>query len=269
MNTFDDKLEQQDAPVSFAALMAVDTTLKAEVCETHGIYESRNLFRSVWSGCPKCAADAQAVRQREEAEKEAQDRHARWQRKLGEAGIPDRFKTRTLACYTASNEGQKRALEFATQYAEQFGKSLETGRGAIFCGKPGTGKTHLSVGIALAVMERGGSALFTTVQRMVRRMKETFRKDSEESERDVIGMLVYPDLLIIDEIGVQFGSDFEKNLMFDILNERYEKRRPTLLLSNLTAQEVKAFLGERIYDRMKEDGGQCVSFDWASHRGKA
>jgi DNA replication protein DnaC len=74
-------------------------------------------------------------------------------------------------------------------------------------------------------------------------------------------------LLIIDEIGVQFGSPFETNLMFDILNERYEKLRPTLLLSNLTAPEIKAFLGERIYDRLREDGGQFVPFDWQSHRG--
>jgi DNA replication protein DnaC len=116
-------------------------------------------------------------------------------------------------------------------------------------------------------MAKGKCSMFTTVQRMVRMMKETFRKESQKSESDVIDLLVYPDLLIIDEIGIQFGSDFEKNLMFDILNERYENRRPTLLLSNLTVPEVKAFLGDRIYDRLKEDGGQCVSFDWKSHRG--
>jgi DNA replication protein DnaC len=109
--------------------------------------------------------------------------------------------------------------------------------------------------------------MFTTVQRAMRRVKDTFRKGAEESESQAIAVLTYPDLLIIDEIGVQFGSEFEKNMMFDILNERYEKRRPTLLLSNLTAQEVKLFLGERIYDRLKEDGGQCVSFDWESYRG--
>lgn len=269
MNSITENLDLQAGPVSFAATMAVGTTQKTEVCATHGSFSSRNLFRSVWSGCPQCAANEKAIKQREEAEKEAQDRHLRWQRKLGEAGIPERFKNRSLACYTASGEGQKRALEFATNYADQFGEVLKTGRGAIFCGKPGTGKTHLSIGIALAVMERGGSAMFTTVQRMILRVKDSWRKNSEESESDVLNMLVYPDMLIIDEIGVQFGSEFEKNFMFLLLNERYEKRRPTILLSNLTAAEVKAFLGERIYDRLREDGGQCVSFDWASHRGRA
>lgn len=255
--------------MALADVFGTDKTIKHESCEKHGSFESRNLFRQLWSGCPSCAADEKAVRDREAEELAASRRHAAWQHKLGEANIPERFKDRTLASYKTAGDGQKRALAFANAYVEQFATVSETGRSAIFCGKPGTGKTHLSIGIALAVMGAGKSALFTTVQRMVRRMKETFRKDSEDSERDVLNMLTYPDLLIIDEIGVQFGSEFEKNLMFDILNERYENRKPTLLLSNLTAQEVKVFLGERIYDRLKEDGGQCVSFDWNSYRGSA
>ena len=55
----------------------------------------------------------------------------------------------------------------------------------------------------------------------------------------------------------------------DVLNERYEKRKPCLLLSNLAIDDVKAYLGERIFDRLREDGGEAVAFDWASHRGKA
>lgn len=240
---------------------------KSANCESHGDFVSRNVFRSVWSGCPQCAADKQAAEQREAEEKAAVERHKAWQKRLGESGIPDRFHTRTLESYHALNAGQKRALEFAASYAAKF--SGESGRSAIFCGKPGTGKTHLAAGIGLKVMASNGLVLFTTVQRMVRRVKDAWRKDATESESDVIRLLVEPDLLILDEIGVQFGTEFEKNLMFDILNERYEKRRPTLLLSNLMPADVKVFLGERVYDRLREDGGVCVPFDWESHRGKA
>ncbi len=240
---------------------------KAAHCDTHGAFSSRNIFRSVWSGCPQCAANEKAIKQREEEELAAIAKHRAWEKRLGDAGIPERFKNRTLASYVANCTGQRTALAFACAYAEQFREVLKTGRSAIFCGKPGTGKTHLAVGIGLSAMENGGLVAFTTVQRMVRRVKDTFRKNSEESESDVISLLVQPDLLIIDEIGVQFGTEYEKNLMFDILNERYEKRRPTLLLSNLTAPEVRAFLGERVYDRLREDGGQCVPFDWQSNRG--
>ena len=64
------------------------------------------------------------------------------------------------------------------------------------------------------------------------------------------------------------GSEFERNMLFDILNERYEKRRPTLLLSNLNIDEVKAYLGERVFDRLREDGGEVVVFDWQSWRSR-
>lgn len=54
-----------------------------------------------------------------------------------------------------------------------------------------------------------------------------------------------------------------------MLNERYEKRRPTLMLSNLGLDDVRAFLGDRIFDRLREDGGESIVFDWESYRGKA
>lgn len=238
-------------------------------CDKHGIFESRNVFGGVWSRCPECMAEDKAAHDLAEAERAAAEKIRSWQRKLGDAGIPERFHSRTLDSYKASNAGQRSALAFALAYAEGFEEVQKAGRSAIFCGKPGTGKTHLAVGIGLHAMKMGKLVLFTTVQRAVRMVKDSWRKDSSASETDVISLLVEPDLLIMDEIGVQFGSDFEKNLMFDILNERYEKSRPSLLLSNLTAPEVKAFLGERVYDRLREDGGKCIPFDWASYRGRS
>ncbi|OGT02143.1 MAG: hypothetical protein A2143_00665 [Gallionellales bacterium RBG_16_57_15] len=242
---------------------------KLSQCEVHGDFESRNLFRDVWSKCPQCAANQQAIDQREADEREIALKHLVWQRRLGEAAIPERFRSRTLDSYKPTVEGQRRALAFAQDYAINFCSAIETGRSAIFCGKPGTGKSHLAVGIGLEVMRQGKLVLFTTAQRAFRRMKDAWRKDSDESEGDVIRLLVQPDLLILDEIGVQFGTKFEENALFDILNERYEKRRPSLLLSNLTSQEVRAFLGERVYDRIKEDNGVIVPFDWTSFRGAA
>lgn len=247
-------------------LISSENTTRSENCGFHGKFESRNVFGSIWTHCPACAAEEKTKRDNGEFERAAAERSRIWQNKLGEACIPERFHNRTLGCYKASNVGQKNALEFAQTYADRFEEAQKAGRSAIFCGKPGTGKTHLAVGIGLHAMALGKLVLFTTVQRAVRRVKDSWRKDSAESETDVIEMLVQPDLLILDEIGVQFGSDFEKNLMFDILNERYEKSRPSLLLSNLTAPEVKAFLGERVYDRLREDGGKCIPFDWTSHR---
>lgn len=260
-------MKTETAERTIQDLIKVDLTIKSVECSRHGDYESKNIFNKVWSGCPTCIAEQKITEEREQVERDEHERQRVWLIRMGEAGIPERFRSRTLKSYIATNPGQKHALAFSTEYAEQFALVCETGRSVIFCGSPGTGKTHLAIGIALHVMGLRKSAAFTTVQRIIRRVKDAWRKDSSESESDVINMLVYPDLLIIDEIGVQFGSDFEKNFMFDLLNERYEKSRPTILISNLTAEEIKTFLGERIYDRLKEDKGQCVSFKWPSFRG--
>jgi len=253
--------------ISLADMLKTDKTPKKAICENHGEYDSRNIFRDMWTKCPVCSHEQEEEKRKTEEEKNRLAKIDEYQRLIGKAGIPERFKDRKLNTYITENEGQKHALEFAKLFTCEFDDVYKTGRSAIFCGKPGTGKTHLAVGIGLEIINKY-SVGFTTVQRVMRRVKDSWRKDAEESETEVIKLYTTVDLLIIDEIGVQFGSEFEKNAMFDILNERYEDRKPTILLSNLTQIEVKVFLGDRIYDRLREDGGKCIAFDWESKRGK-
>lgn len=242
---------------------------RIDKCDRHGEYEARNYLGRVWSKCPACAKEDN---ERRKAEEEAEARRLRrlaWESKIGAAGIPERFHTRTLDTFEAKTPAQERALEFAREYATNFAQVLKTGRCALFVGRPGTGKTHLAVGIGLRIMgAEDRTVLFTTVMRAIRRVKDSWAKDSTETESQAIAALTCPDLLILDEVGVQFGSDFERNIMFDVLNERYEKRRPTILLSNLSKDELVGFLGERVFDRMREDGGKFIPFDWDSHRSK-
>lgn len=235
-------------------------------CAEHGEFTSRNVFGTIWSHCPVCE---NLRREKEAAENEARERIEklrRWESKVGKSGIPERFKNRTLDSYVADSDQKKRALDFALEYALQF--DGESGKSALFVGRPGTGKTHLAVGIAISAMRDGYSAMFYTVMRAIRRVKDTWSRDSKESESDAIAALVEPDLLILDEVGIQFGSETEKLILFDILNERYEKRRSCILLSNLSIEEVSAFLGERVIDRLREDGGEVIPFTWESHRSK-
>ena len=239
-------------------------------CDKHGpfVQEQLGLFSPVWSRCPACE------REREQRENDllilAEKERLRvlQEQKLDAAGIPERFRDRTLESYKATTEAQTQALKWATEYAYGFDDALATGRSMLFLGRPGTGKTHLACGICQYLMGKGITVYYTTVQRAMRRVKGTWSREADETEAQAIAAMTKPDLLVLDEIGVQFGSDTERNLLFDILNERYEKCYPTLLLSNYGKEDVAKYLGERVMDRLREDGGRVVVFDWDSHRRK-
>ncbi|MNV76612.1 DNA replication protein DnaC [compost metagenome] len=152
-------------------------------------------------------------------------------------------------------------------YASGFADVRKTGRGIILCGGVGTGKTHLAVGVIRQVTAAGFTALYAVLLDSFRSIKDTYRKDSSVTETAAMARLTAPDLLVLDEIGVQHGTDTERMLMFSILNERYNQMNPTILISNLAREPLEKYLGERAFDRMREGGGRMVVFDWESYRG--
>lgn len=254
--------------------MALTQTVERKQCEQHGEYDSNVISiggKQLVQPCPTCSKIADDERKRLEA-----IRHAEGQRQLHQeriaslfrnACIPLRFKERTFDNYNADgNPSRVRAAKVAKSYAEKFDERLKAGGGLVMCGKPGTGKTHLAAAIANHIIPMGYSAVFRTVLQAIRSVKDTYNKSSEVSESEAIENLVLPQLLILDEVGVQFGSETERLILFEIINGRYEKMRPTILISNLNEQDLTAYLGERILDRMCEGGGVVLAFDWESYR---
>lgn len=242
---------------------------KQSDCESHGPYESKNYMGNIWSHCPKCAKEESDKQEEIEREQEAAEVKRRWEARVKQASIPKRFADRAFDSYSAESAAQKKALQFCVEFVEGFESVKESGRSALFCGKPGTGKTHLAASIGIEVMRKHkATVLFSTVMRTVRRIKATWGKGSQETESQVIDLYTAPDLLILDEVGVQFGSETEENYIFDIINERYEEKRSTIIISNLGVDGIKKYLGDRAFDRLREDGGKLIPFTWASYRGK-
>lgn len=239
-------------------------------CDKHGVYQASQ-FRMpltesvVTSHCPTCSAEIRAADEQRRRETDQRNRQYQIAKLFNGSCVPARFADRTLDSYAATTNGQKRALEISRRFADGFTKGQ--GASMVFCGKPGTGKTHLACGIARTLMENLHSALFLTVLSAIRHIKETYRQGSDRSESQAIDDLLSPDLLILDEVGAQLGSEHEKMLMFEVINERYQQCRSTILISNLNADELTAFMGDRVMDRFRESGA-VVAFDWASHRGQ-
>lgn len=235
-------------------------------CKCHGEYTAYE-FRGHWSTCPQCQDIT--IKKADQERREAEEREYKervWRNRLGRAAIPERFADRTLESYVATCDNSKAALAIAQDYADRFEEVSKKGSCLIFCGDVGTGKTHLAIGIANSILKKGYQPVFVSVIKAIRKIKETYARDSELTEDDAIRSFVDPDLLILDEVGVQFGSETEKLYLFEIINGRYEQMKPTLLISNLGTKELDGFIGSRVMDRLRESGGKAVIFNWKSYR---
>ena len=126
----------------------------------------------------------------------------------------------------------------------------------------------MACSIAYEVAEKAGFPVFISVSEMMREIKSAFNKDSEKTEQELIDHFASVGLLILDELGMDYGTDFNKALLFEVLNRRYEAMLPNILISNLDPAALREYLGERLFDRMRDNGGKMLAFVWESHRGK-
>jgi len=258
-------------PINQASLCG--RTQPAE-CEKHGAFEQKVtmlLGKALRSQCPECSRIAKKEREaRAEAEQALNVRLA-ISRKLGDSLIPKRFADRSLANYKAEHKGQAEALRFCRHYVKTFDQIADNGRCMVLLGKPGTGKTHLGAGMANDLMRSTShSAVYRTVGSILQAIRATYDRSSDATEASILANLVEPSLLVLDEVGVskEQPSDFELTTLFAIINGRYEQVKPTVVISNLSPEQLPVAMGERCVDRLREGGMIVVPFEWESHRGK-
>jgi len=242
------------------------------MCPAHGEFISKgvryNGKKEIWTVCPDCkeaelAAKRQAAYQAE-AVRAASTTLKRIEAMIEEAAVPRRFIGRTFENFNAVTPEQHAALKVARDFSKDFADHLKRGTGLLLSGNPGTGKSHLAAAILQSLMPTH-CGLYITCMGVIRMVRGTWRKDSDKSETQVLNMLGSVPLLVLDEIGMQYGTDGEQTILFDVLDKRYRDMMPTILLTNQNVAGLKEFIGERSFDRLRETV-QTVMFDWESYR---
>ncbi len=234
-------------------------------CPTHGSYPIRIFHdgdRQVGAFPTGCMACSQLARE----EKDRRERKEAILARIVAAGVPPRFLESSFLSYEAAGP---RAANHGD--LKVFARAVANGDGAvggrILLGTPGTGKTHLAIAVLRAVIVAGHSGRYSTVGDMVRHIRSTWSRSSGESEADVIRLYAECRLLVLDEVGVsQTASDNEVGLISDVIDQRYRARRPTVLAANLTVPELARCVGDRVLDRLMDNGGRVLLFDWSSYR---
>lgn len=170
----------------------------------------------------------------------------------------DKFRRATFA----DDDGADRQTgDILRRYAEKWQEMRRENIGLLLHGEVGGGKTFWSACIANAIIEadarsgsnsgRRGPVLMTTVQTL----RDEAQKDFGAQKARVLETVREIGLLILDDFGFEKKTSAADELLFDIVNARYDSGRPLIITTNLTtdelsnAQDVKA---RRIYDRVIE-----------------
>lgn len=255
-----------------ASAIAAQTT--AATCPKHGAFEQRTVQlgrRTVVMPCPGCSEEGRAEEARRAGELAAKQRQARLAERAAEmlaiAKIPKRFVGRSFETFVAETPEQQAALSVCRDYAETFEERRARGEGLLLAGTTGAGKSHLAASILQQLMPTH-SVLYTTVPELVRAVRDTWHRDAKHTTTQVIESMRALDLLVVDEVGMQTGTDGEQVILYDVLDGRYRDCAPTIMLTNLDSRALRTAIGDRLYDRLRETSRRVI-FSWDSYRPRA
>jgi putative replication protein len=228
----------------------------------------KRLQRIVPAGVQPKFSSAQELMawQQEEARKHAdklnrENSRTRMEKTFGRSGIRERYQSCTFKNYAVKNDGQRKALSMAKSWLNNSGSG---GACFVFSGSPGTGKNHLAAAIGNALLAQQKTMLIITVADLMTEFKAGF--NGGKTEVELMAEISRVDLLVLDEVGVQMYSQYEKVILHQVIDRRTAMLKPVGILTNLNAAELTVAIGERAFDRLQMGGGMWVIFDWASHR---
>jgi DNA replication protein DnaC len=192
--------------------------------------------------CPQCEGAGFRLVERPDGTRVAQVcecRAAKRSTRLIEAArIPQRYMHCTLEEFVPSNTSLNAALLQARNFVTSY--PLETnGKGLLFVGGIGIGKTHLAVGVLQALIaERSVRGLFCDYRDLLKQIQDSYGRN-DLSERQILAPVFEAEVLVIDELGAAKPTEWVWDTVQHILNTRYNDMRTTILTTNY-ANEVES-----------------------------
>ena len=207
----------------------------------------------------KCEAEKRAA----EEEKQRKEEELRRIRQTKTTCIHDRA---LLQCTFEADDGSLPQLASARRYVETWEKRKAENIGLLLWGPVGTGKSFYAGCIANALIDRRVPVLMTNFPKILNKLSGMF---SEDRNVFIADMMRYS-LLIIDDFGIERGSEYALEQVYNVIDERYKTKLPLIITTNLSLDTLKNppdIAHQRIYDRILS---MCVpvKFSGASRRNK-
>lgn len=195
----------------------------------------------------QCQSEARELELAKEKQLQEQQRIAR----LKANGLQDA----SLRQFTFANDtGINPEMQKAHSYVEHWAEMKATATGLLLWGNVGTGKSFFAGCIANALLDRGVPVLMTNFSRILNALTGMFSDDRNK----YIDSLNHYSLLIIDDLGMERGTEYALEQVFNVIDARLRSNLPLIVTTNLTLDELKHpadLAHERIYSRVLE---RCI-----------
>jgi DNA replication protein DnaC len=182
--------------------------------------------------------------------------------RLEAAGIPERYRANTLENFLDNTLFLQQAKAKAREFVDRY---PFVDAGLLFVGPSGRGKTHLACAILSELAAtKGVAGLYVDFSDLLLRIQTSFRPDADSSKESVLEPVVEPELLVLDELGASKPHPWVQDVLYNLLNTRYNKKKITIATSNFEdepdsgsgeKERLEDRLGYRIRSRLYE---MCV-----------
>ena len=145
-------------------------------------------------------------------------------------------------------EMMSRNLAFLRDYANNF--DPKTSPSILMMGGTGLGKTHLSSAVARGVIEKGNDVFYTGAIDLFSQFEIQRFKTYNNEPNELIERYFECDLLIIDDLGTEMINQFSISTLYNLLNDRLSRKKPTIVSTNLSQEDIQKKYTDRITSRM-------------------
>ncbi|HVR37976.1 MAG TPA: ATP-binding protein [Thermoanaerobaculia bacterium] len=198
----------------------------------------------------------------------------RRQQRMLAATIPKRYEHCTLDTFKERTTALRNAKTRVQRFIDLW-PGTDEGRGLLFMGGCGVGKTHLAVAALVEIIQSGkpGRLLFSNFQDLILSIQASFDSDQVPTKSQLMNPLLEADLLVLDELGSQKPTQWVSDILYYVINTRYNEERTTIFTTNYadTTNDAKEEsltlrIGQRLRSRLYEMADRVEFADTSDYR---